>query len=166
MNYLLELKTNHLHTPQAVFCTDKCNTMSWGIPAVEGNGSKSRQLGCLGVSKLHCADFAHTITSLFILYRIACCWQWHARFSLGWPHMTWNTLQWQVLTLPWHNDTYWGWENRLWRCFVLHLELGVMIHSWRLVILGWQNQLPLAKFFLGVGVGKFVPAICWVRQRI
>lgn len=34
-----------------------------------------------------------------------------------------------------------------------------MIHSWRLVILGWQNQFPLAKFFLGVGVGEFVPAI-------
>lgn len=71
MNYLLALKTNHLHTPQAVFCTEKCSTMSWGIPAVEGNWSKSHQLGCSGISTLQCVDCAHTITSLLVL------WIWH-----------------------------------------------------------------------------------------
>lgn len=39
-----------------------------------------------------------------------------------------------------------------------------MIHSWRCVKLGRQNQFPLAKFFLGVGVGEFVPAIYRGKQ--
>lgn len=34
-----------------------------------------------------------------------------------------------------------------------------MIHSWGLVRLGWQDQLPLAKLFLAVGMGELVPAI-------
>ncbi len=48
---------------------------------------------------------------------------------------------------------------------VLYLELGVMIHSWRLVILWRYNQLPLAKFLLGVRVGEFVPTICRGTQK-
>ncbi len=40
-----------------------------------------------------------------------------------------------------------------------------MIHSWRLVMLGRQNQFPLAKFFLGVRMGEFVPAIYGGTER-
>lgn len=39
-----------------------------------------------------------------------------------------------------------------------------MVHSWRLVVLGWQSQLPFAKIFLVVGVREFVPSICGQRQ--
>lgn len=48
---------------------------------------------------------------------------------------------------------------------VHYLEFGVMIHSWRLVMLWRYNQLPLAKFFLGVGVGEFVPVVYERTQR-
>lgn len=40
-----------------------------------------------------------------------------------------------------------------------------MIHSWRVVMRGWNNQLPLAKFLLGVRVGEFVPAIYRYTNR-
>lgn len=65
MNYLLELKTNHVHPLWAVFLQwNKCNTVSWGIPATDGSWNKSHQLGSLGASTLHCADCVHTVISL------------------------------------------------------------------------------------------------------
>lgn len=50
------------------------------------------------------------------------------------------------------------------KMFCSHLELGAMVHSWRLVVPGRQSQLPFAKIFLDVGVREFVPSICRQKQ--
>lgn len=52
------------------------------------------------------------------------------------------------------------------KMFCGYLEFTVMVHSWRLVMLGRQSQFPFAKIFLVVGVREFVPSICGQRQRI
>lgn len=89
-----------------------------------------------------------------------CCWQQHARFSLGSPHMTGTlarTLQRQVRFLPGQERT------SCMKMFCSYLEFGAMVHSWRRVGPGRQSQLPFAKIFLDVGVREFVPSIC--RQK-
>lgn len=110
MNYLPELKTNHPFTPRAGLCT-----ISWGMSAVDRSWYRIHQLDSSGVSSLHCADCVHTITLPTHAVSAACCWQQHASFSLGSSHMAGNlpgASQWQVLAPPWHNDTFWGRENR------------------------------------------------------
>lgn len=50
------------------------------------------------------------------------------------------------------------------KMFCGYLEFAVMVHSWRVVVLGRQSQFPFAKIFLAVGVREFVPSICGQRQ--